>query len=1050
MNITRFSIQRPIGISMIVAFFVVLGLYSYYRIGVELLPALNTPYVTVTVKYPGANAESIEQQVIKPVEDALSSVSDIKKMTSTASYEKARITLELEFFANADSAAIDATKKVNAIRGKLPDEVEEPVVIKRDMNATPIVELAITSQKPLSVIYSKTQNTFQDVIQQASGVSEIELFGGRDKEVAIEVDKDKMAAYKLTLDKIVAAVDAENQLLPSGSVYTETSRTDVRVIAQYKKAADIEKIEVTNTAGQNIPLTAFATVREQDARISRYGRVNGQDAVSMRIYKNSDANIVLTAANVMKNIQKLQKTYPDYQFTVVSNDADYVQKSLHNTMGTMIEGLCTTGLVLFLFLRGWRSTAAVMIAIPTSLISTFFVMYMAGFTFNMMSLMGMTLCVGILVDDSIVVLENITRHLQMGEDAPTAAENGRTEIGMAAIAITLCDAAVFMPIAFMSGMTGQFFRQFGLTIVFAGLFSLFVSFTLTPMLASRFFKNGFQPTDRKIWRVMDRIESVAIEHYDHILRWSLAHPKKILLPCFGIFLLSIAFIPLRLVGSEYMPQTDEGSFQVLVQLPVSSSVEQTNQTMLRLEDKLRTIPEIKYYLTNAGGTNDYEGRAKVQLYDRKDRSRSVWAVTNEVRAFASQLPYADVMVSETQSSVAGVSSSTNARSGSGMMQLELRGNNFDLLNAASSKVQKILQNDVEGVTDINSSYTEGVPEIQLMVDRDRLKSYGTSLADVETAFSSAITGRTAGTIANDALNDGQDTDIYVRFMNADGFKISDIASVPLSANGKLLYLGDVAEIRNGTGPVSIQRVDKQRSITIGANLVGRPLNDVIQDTTKLLDQANLGEGVSYRFSGQATQMNETFSELFMALCLALVLIYMLLAVLYESMSTPFIRMFSLPLGLIGAIFLLFLTHNTLNLYSLIGLLVMDGIVAKNGTLLLDYTLTLMDRGLTAYDAIVEAGKVRLKPIFMTTITMMVGMMPTALAITEGAETRASMAWVIIGGLLTSTVFTLLVIPIIFLFFENQPPQTWPKMIFRFFQQWKTHRFLVKKSLPEGK
>ena len=1050
MNLTRFSIHRPVGISMIVAFFVVLGLYSYYRIGVELLPALNTPYVTVTVKYPGANAESIEQQVIKPIEDALSSVSDIKKMTSNASYERARITLELEFFANADSAAIDATKKVNAIRGKLPDEVEEPVVIKRDMNATPIVELAITSQKPLSVIYSKTENTFQDIVQQASGVSEIELFGGRDKEVAIEVDKDKMAAYKLTLDKIVTAVDAENQLLPSGSVYTETTRADVRVIAQYKKAADIEKIEVTNTAGQKIPLTAFATVREQAARISRYGRVNGQDAVSMRIYKNSDANIVSTAQNVMKTIQKLQKNYPEYQFTVVSNDADYVSKSLHNTMGTLIEGLCTTGLVLFLFLRGWRSTAAVMIAIPTSLISTFFIMYMAGFTFNMMSLMGMTLCVGILVDDSIVVLENITRHLQMGEDSMAAAENGRTEIGMAAIAITLCDAAVFMPIAFMSGMTGQFFRQFGLTIVFAGLFSLFVSFTLTPMLASRFFKNGFQPSDWRLWRIMDKIESTAIEHYDHILRWSLEHQKKILLPCLLVFLLALAFIPLRLVGSEYMPQTDEGSFQVLLQLPVGSSVEQTNQAMLQLEEKLRTIPEIKYYLTDAGGTNSYEGRAKVQLYDRKDRKRSIWAVTNELRSYAAQLPNADIMVAETQSSVAGVSSSTNARSGTGMMQLELRGNNFTTLNAAARKVQNILQSDVSGLTDINSSYTEGVPEIQLTVDRDRLKSYGTSLADVETAFSSAISGRKAGTIANDALNDGQDTDIYVRFMNADGFKVSDVASVPLNANGKLLYLGDVANIQNGTGPVSIRRVDKQRAITIGANLVGRPLNDVIQDTNQRLRAANLGEGVSYRFSGQATRMDETFGELLMALCLALVLIYMLLAVLYESTITPFIRMFSLPLGLIGAIFLLFLTHNTLNLYSLIGILVMDGIVAKNGTLLLDYTLTLMDRGMSACEAIIEAGKVRLKPIFMTTITMMVGMLPTAFAMTEGAETRSSMAWVIIGGLLTSTVFTLIVIPIIFLFFENHPPRSWWNSIAAFCSILGKKFFLVKKSLPESK
>ncbi len=1032
MNITRFSIKRPVGISMIVAFFVVLGVYSYYRIGVELLPALNTPYVTVTVKYPGASADSVEQQIVKPVEDALSSVSNIKKMTSTASYEQARIGLELEFSANADTAAIDATKKVEAIKNKLPDEADSPVVIKRDMNAMPIVEIAVTSKEPLASIYSRTENNFQDVIQQAGGVSEVELHGGRDKEVAIEVDKDKMAAYKLTLAKIVSAVKAENQLLPSGSVYTETTKSDVRVIAQYKTAADIEKVEVTNTDGKSIPLTAVATVREQDARINRYGRVNGQDAVSMLIYKNSDANVVETADNILKNIDKLRKDNPDYEFTVVSNNADYVSKSLHNTLGTLIEGLITTGLVLFLFLRGWRSTAAVMIAIPTSLVSTFFVMYAAGFTFNMMSLMGMTLCVGILVDDSIVVLENITRHLKMGEDSMLAAENGRNEIGMAAVAITLCDAAVFMPIAFMTGMTGQFFRQFGLTIVFAGIFSLFVSFTLTPMLASRFFQGGFHPARKPLWNFMDRVEEAAVRRYEQILRKSLQHRKKLLLAGLVVFLGTIAFVPLGLVGSEYMPQTDEGSFQIMVDLPVGKSAEQTNKVTMQLEDKLSAIPEVKYYLTYAGGTTAYEGRIKVQLYDRKDRSRSVWQVANDMRAFAAQFKDADIRVSETQTSVAGISGG-GGKGGSGALQIELRGNDNEALIAASERVQKLLSTEIQGVSDVNSSYTEGLPELQLTIDRDKLKAYGTSLSDVDTAFSSAISGLSAGTLANDTKNGGQDTDIKVRFKNADAFKASDVAGVPVNAGGKVLYLGDVASLKYGMGPVSIRRVDKQRSIVLGANLNNRPLNDVIQDVKKALDKEKLGDGITYRFSGQATQMNDTFGQLLAALLLALVLIYMLLAVLYESTITPFIRMFSLPLGLIGAIWLLFITHNTLNLYSLIGILVMDGIVAKNGTLLLDYTLTLMDRGMTAFDAIIEAGKVRLKPIFMTTITMMVGMLPTALAMTEGAETRVSMAWVIIGGLLTSTIFTLIIIPIIFLFFENHPPiALW---------HWLQHRFM---------
>lgn len=1022
MNLTRLSISRPVGISMVVAFFVVLGLYSYYRIGVELLPALNTPYVTVSVKYPGASAESVEQEIVKPVEDALSSVAEVKKITSTASYERARVMLELNFDANADTAAIDASKKVEAIKNKLPDEADSPVVIKRDINAKPIVELAVMSQHSLAETYTMTDRVFQETLQQAGGVSEIELHGGRDKEVAVEVDRDKMAAYKLTLARIAAAIRNENQLLPSGSVYTETTKSDVRVIAQYKKAQDIEKVQVQNTDGKMIPLTAVASIREQDARTDRYGRLNGQDAINVLVYKNSDANVVETAANVMQAVRKLQKAYPDYQFVVVSNDADYVQDSLHNTLGTLIEGLFTTGLVLFLFLRGWRSTAAVMIAIPTSLISTFFVMYLAGFTFNMMSLMGMTLCVGILVDDSIVVLENITRHLKMGETPAKAAENGRTEIGMAAIAITLCDAAVFMPIAFMNGMTGQYFRQFGLTIVFAGFFSLFVSFTLTPMLASRFFRNGYHPAKKRLWSFMDRVESAAVNCYERILRWSLGHQKKLLAVISQLFLGVMAMVPLGLVGAEYMPQTDESSFTVNIQGQVGSSAEETNRVARQIEEKLAEIPEVRYYMTQAGGSTAYEGRIKVQLTDRRDRSRSVWEIANEVREEAAKIRNADIRVSETQSNVAGISGGGGAKNGGGALQIELRGNSSQL-NDAAEKVMNILQNEVTGVTDVNSSYTEGMPELQLTVNRDKLKTYGTSLADVDTAFASAISGLSAGELKNDEKNGGQDTNIKVRFKGADGYKPSDVSHVPISANGHLIYLGDVAEIRNGRGPVSIRRVDKQRSIAIGANLTGRPIGDVTKDVKKALDKAGLGDGITYQFKGQATRMNDTFKDLLSALLLAMVLIYMLLAVLYESVLTPFIRMFSLPLGLIGSILLLFLTHNTLNLYSMIGILVMDGIVAKNGTLLIDYTLTLMDRGRSALDAVIEAGCVRLKPIFMTTITMMTGMLPTALAMTAGSETRSSMAWVIIGGLLTSTVFTLVIIPIIFLhFYQRKEPR----------------------------
>jgi HAE1 family hydrophobic/amphiphilic exporter-1 len=1026
LNITRFSIQKPIGITMIILFFVVLGLYSLHSIGVELLPALNTPYVTVSVRYPGAGTEEMEQQVIKPLEDSLSSVAHLKHMTSTARPENANIVLEFDFSANADMASIDATKQVNAVRRNLPEGIDEPSVRKRDINATSILEIAVTSNQPLADTYTKANTVFKERLQRGDGVSEVLLYGGRDKEVAVEVDKDKLRFYKLGINQIVSKIKGENVLLPAGTVFNDKTQSDVRLLAQYTTPDEIAKLQIPNADGIPIPLQDVATIKEQDVRVSRYSRVNGTDAVSLSVYKNSDASIVDTVKSTLLQLKTLQAEYPDYTFTIVTDASKYVDHSLHNTMGSLIEGLFTTGLILYLFLRGWRSTAAVMIAIPTSMIATFFAMYIAGFTFNMMSLMGMSLCIGVLVDDSIVVLENIHRHLLMGKDAATAAEDGRTEIGTAAIAITLCDVVVFMPIAFMTGMTGQFFRQFGLTIVFATLFSMFVSFTLTPMLASRFFKNGLDEPHGAVWDFMNRMEQSAISNYEAILRWCLEHSQRVIAAVLLLFLATIALIPLGVIGAEYMPRTDEGSFRISVELPIGQTIEQSDTVIKNLEQYLSTIPEVTNYLSSTGTPSSNNGSLSVQLVDRKDRDRTIWQITDLVRTYAKQnLPNITIRVNESQSSVAGVS---GGGGGGAPIQIELLGASMENLVKSSYQTQTILS-QIQGIKDIRSSYTEGMPEIQLTVDRDRLKFYNSSVADVTNIFNAAIAGQKAGTYANDPTNDGQDTDITLRLKGSDGFSMSDLRSLPIMAGNHQIFLGDVARLKEGTGPVMLQRIDKQRSITIQANITDRPLNEVLQEISQKLTVKNLSPGISYRYTGQASSMNDTFGQMFQALALSLILVYMLLAVLYESLLTPFIRMFSLPLGMIGSLLFLVITHNTINLYSLIGILVMDGLVAKNGTLLLDYTLTLMDQGVEAFDAIIEAGKTRLKPIFMTTLTMVVGMLPTALSITEGAETRVSMAWVLIGGLLSSTVFTLIIIPIIFLFFHNHPICTWRKSLF---------------------
>lgn len=1025
-NMTRYSVTHPIGIVMIVLFFVTLGLYSYYRMGVELYPKINTPYVVVSVSYSGADAESVEQQITKPVEDALSSVSNVKHITSKSRTGRSQVTLELNFDADVDAAAVDASQKVNAIRKSLPDDADDPVVEKRDMDAAPIMDIALVSPHPLDEMYSLANDSLINDFTKADGVSDVELSGGRDKEVAVKVDRDRLAYYGISMNDIIAALKKENKLAPAGSSYTDRRQTQVRLDGQYANVADIKQIHLTAANGESIPITALGDVVREDKKVSRYARIDGQDGIGISIYKNSNANLVSTADNVMQVLDQLRKEYPDYEFIVVNDSADYVRTALHNTLGTLIEGLFTTGLVLFLFLRGWRSAAAVMIAIPTSLIASFFAMYLAGFTFNMMSLMGMTLCIGILVDDSIVVLENIHRHLAMGENPMEAAVNGRMEIGMAAIAITLCDVVVYLPIAFMSSMTGQFFKQFGLTIVFASLFSLFISFTLTPMLASRFFRNGLPQSHSRLFAAMDRLEGGIQGFYGKALHWSFGNKKKLFGGVALALAIFVAMVPLGIIGREYMPRTDEGSFNVQIKLPTDASVERTDKVTTQLEGYLEKVPEVKNYMAMVGGGSGVNsGRIAVTLVDRKDRSRTIWDITDEMRVWiAKNIKDGDVRIKEDQSSVSGTSGGGLGQGG-GAFRLELRGNNMQDLIKASDMAQDLIKNGNYGVTDVSSTYQEGLPELSIVPDREKMKFYGVTVGDLYDTLSSAISGSSAGVLPNDVKNNGNDTDINVYFRGGEYYKKSDLAAVPIETKNGIVHISDVASIKDDVGPITINRTDKQRSIIIGGNPGSRPLNQVITEVTNDLNNAGLPKSVSFRFSGQADDMNESFTELLAALLMGMVLVYMILSVLYESVKTSFIRMFSLPFGLIGSLFFLFLMNDTLNLYSMIGIIVMDGVVAKNGTLLLDYTLTLMHRdGMKPKDAVIEAGKTRLRPILMTTFTMIVGMIPTALAVTAGSETRSSMAWVIIGGLLTSTIFTLLVLPMIFLFFEEHPMVRW--------------------------
>lgn len=1008
MNITGFSIKRPAGITMILMFFVVLGLYSYNRIGVDLLPAINTPVITVQASYRGASAEEVEKQVIKPLEGAISSTSKLKSITSTCNQGSGFIILQFDLSANVDQTAMDISKKIDSIKNRLPDEARDIQVEKRDINDQPVMFLGMSSPYSKVTTYNMANEVIKDRLQRISGVANVSVSGGRQEEVAVEVDKDKLVYYGVSLNSIISKIGAESADSPAGKLNLEKDY-DLRVSGEYQSVDDIANLNIATSNGGTVPLKSIATVNRQIREVQSSNRINGEDQVGIQISKQSDASVVKVGKALNQEIEKIKKDYPDYNFFISSDSSAYVNKSLNNTMESIFEGMFTVALALYFFLKERRSMITVLIAIPTSLIATLFAIYIAGFTFNIMSLMAMALCIGILVDDSIVVLENIHRHMHMGKSSEKAALEGRMEIGMAAIAITLCDVVVFLPIAFMNGMVGQFFRQFGLTVVFATLFSLFVSFTVTPMLSSKFYKTGLS---KKHFSLFDRVDTLGFmlrDFYVRILKGALGHPKKILAVALLVFIGATSLIPLQVVGIEYMPQSDEGSFSINLELPVGTPFEQTDAGLLKIEQYVKTIPELDNYRSRASSNS---GSVNVALTNKRERKRTVWQISDEARDWSSkQFPPGAVRISVASSSIAGMPGGGGG--GGGNVQIQVLGPDNDKLVEISNQVMDILSK-TDGAKDVTSNWRVGQPQIEAVINRDRVKYFGVALADINKSLQTGITGSTAGTF----VDQGLDIDINVRFKDGNKIPIEDLRRIPISSGGQTIALGNLVDFKESVGPRAIRREDKQRSITVSSNLSGRPLQEFTNDVNMKIKAAGIDPMYTVRFSGQAQSMKDTFGEMISAMLLSITLVYMVLVVLYESFLTPFIRLFSLPLGFIGALIALAITKNTLNLYSMIGFIMMDGLVAKNGTLLLDYTLTLIKRGKAPREAVIEAGMTRLRPIAMTSLTMIFGMLPTALAVSEGAEQRVGMAWVLIGGLISSTVFTLIIIPILFLAFNN--------------------------------
>lgn len=1016
LRITELAIKRPAAMTMIIMFFVVLGLAGYSRLNSDLFPETNIPYITVVTYYPGAGAGEIEEQVLEPLEDAVAPVSGLKRNIATASEGLALMVLEFSMSTDADEAISDVQRAVNEAANLLPEGVESPVVRKYNFNDQPIMTLVLSGNRSLDALHGLAEDVVKQHLEALPGVGRVEVTGGRQREVQVLLDRNRLENYGLSINYIADRIAMENVNLPAGSLHlAQDTDFTIRLLGKYDGIRELAELEIPFRGG-TVKLADLGTVTEGYADVTSKFHLNGREAVGITIQKQSDAGTVETAARVERELDAIRSQLPgDTRLVLAQNSATFIRDSLNETKRTLVEGVLMCGLVLAFFLRRWRSVITVMLAIPTSIVSTFLMMYLAGFTFNLLSLMGLTLCVGILVDDSIVVLENIHRHRTMGKDPVTAAIDGRKEIGLAAVAITAQDVVVFLPIAFLSGIVGQFFRQFGLTVVCAALFSLFVSFTLTPMLAAHLERHELPfarpPVEKRrrpnLARRLDLLFNRALGIYRAALLWSLNHRRLVLGGLALALLATASLIPLRLIGSEFLTTPDQNRFTVEVELPSGSSLQHTENMLVALENRLLELPEVELCYSRVGGgrsifggTGTHLGEIDVILVDKTRRERTVWDICEEVRSWKRDYPGVKLVV--TEEPVVGVGDQ------GAPVQLEVTGPDREQLAALAGQIESVVRS-TPGAVDVRSTWKPaGEPEVQVRIDRERAASFGLAAGEIARTLRAAVTGETAGTMESG----GEDLDIRVRLDQADLDNVDAVKQITVcNTLGESHPVHSMASVELASGPTVINHQNKQRLITISANIKDRPLGDVTADIDSRLAGLHIPEGYHVEYFGSRQDMDEAFRDLIMVLFLSVTLVYMILVILYESFLTPVLRLLSLPCGMIGALWALFVTGHTFNMMSLIGLVMLDGLAAKSGTLLIDYTNTLRKRGLPLREALVEAGTTRLRPIIMTALTMIAGVTPTALALAAGSELRQSMAVVLIGGLVTSTILTPLVVPV---------------------------------------
>ena len=1038
---TRISLKNPVFATMIMLAFVVMGLFAFQRLKVDQFPNIDLPVVVVITEYPGASPEIVESEVTKKIEESVNTIAGISALTSRSYETQSVVVIEFQLNMDGRKAADDVREKVAAIRPLLRDEVKEPRIIRFDPTSKAIWSLAVIPEvrsggtsTSLVELTNYAEQVLKKRLENIRGVGAVNVIGGSRREINIYLRPDAMEALGVSADQIANAVRNENQDLPVGALRSFTQERVIQIQSRVKRPEDFGNIIVARKGNTPVRLSQVAQVKDGAQEIENMALYNGERTLLLTVQKAQDANTIEVVDGLMGSLKELRKQVPaDIRLEPVSDGSRQIRVAVDNVRRTLIEGALLTILIVFLFLNSWRSTVITGLTLPISLIGTFWFMSMFGFTINMITLMALSLCVGLLIDDAIVVRENIVRHVQMGKNAYDAAMIGTQEIGLAVLATTLSIVAVFLPIGFMEGIIGKFFHEFGITIVAAVLISMFVSFTLDPMLSSVWHDPSIHQHDkgagnlnwydRSIGRVTHWFELQTdrmADRYQHMLAWALEHKRSTLLLAFGIFLASIFMVPL--LGTEFVPKGDYSETTLTFQTPVGTSLESTALKAKQVEAIVREFPEVQYTLTgmntpNAQGKNN--ASIYIRLVDRKLRQRSVEDISILLRQRLSKI--AGITVTHV-----GILDSVG---GNKQIEFSIQGPDQRELERLTLKLMDRFR-AIPGLVDLDSSVKANKPTIAIQVMRESASDLGWNAASLANGLRTLVAGQTVG---NWRAPDDQTYDVNVRL--APDFRNSpqDLERLPFnvaSPDGqtRIVRLGQIAQVQETTGSNQINRRDMVREVAINANASLRSAGEISADIRKILDSVAWPPGYRYQFGGSTKSMNESFQYATTALLMAIIFIYMILASQFKSFLQPLALMTSLPLTLIGVVLALMAFRSALSMFSVIGVVMLMGLVTKNAILLVDFAIRAREggvsdtgrpvAGLNRTEALLMAARVRLRPILMTTLAMIFGMMPLAFAITEGSEQRAPMGQAVIGGVVTSSLLTLVVVPVVYCYMDD--------------------------------